>query len=1190
MKANSEKTKQSKKATRRVLAGVLCGASVLSLVLSLVMPPISQAIANDTQTVPTEETVMGGGSSSESADVENTNNGDAENQNSDETESGESNTIATEVDQPSDDAGVGDAVQPAKEGANGEGAIALAAGNELDHKISSGEELRKKLCDPSLRDKNGAATFELAADIECNEEIKLEGANTNITLKLNGFKITHDSDSKPLFDVAESATFTVEGSVPASETIDNGQPLQNQGEDLTPANYGKTAEMDYDPSSGIPTKLTYYVTESTASGTRTTEKIYKHEATIGGAIVGVTENSTMRLINVYQNGTFNLVSGAITQKKGCNVGSLIYAENGSIVNMSGGYVCGATSKSYGAGIELGVKENKGATLHLTGGVIARNCAPGGGGVYANGAEVTVAGGIISGNSTLDVGLGGGIMAEGGIVTVSGGYITNNRMATFCNTEGSGCHGGAGLAAHRGAHVTISDGQITGNYSDEAGGGVYVTDQGRDGSRKDTARLKITGGIIASNVSFRSEGAGIRVGQKVDAMIGDTLDNNGTPGSKVYITNNCCMSRFDWGGGGVFVQGDSDIADNAGRLFVYNSYISSNTAGGYGGGVAVCPTGKTLVTNTEGTAIFGNLSAGDEYDGDDHPDHPNDPNKKHAYDSMKNTGNDVSPHLSGGGIANTNKTEDRDAYKSDKFRENGHADFFLAARDHTTPVAVVSGKMLGGGDARYSGSIEREKAINIPANGAVGVKNSIGLTSGVEATDKAATDAQDNATTFITGNYSWDHGGGIMSNGDLYLGQPADTYVYPSLKLKATKELTGRNLKAGEFTFTVYRKDSDAAKAPSWDDNGNFSTGDCEFVESVPNSADGNIAFDLSEKLSKQLSDQFKASGAGETTDYDITYYLVEDAGNKLGVKYDHAVYEIKVKVKCTPTELMSVPIQGKPDETKKLMVYNFTIDRVDVTKNPGGSASSQDHVPLDDGYYSIVNSSSSTSTNKATFTNTYDPEVSWTPMATKVVEGGEMKEFTLQLATDSRFRDADIIGTAVTSDNDKKQTKQTLSFKDKRNETMELKYKLSDIRNNPDDPGGPLKTFAYYVHEKTDGSQFSHYTYDQSVYKFTVVPTYDTKTGEINCRVTYKKGTVDSAGNWTADPKAEERTFIDTSAPNSTETSTPTFTNTYSTSLPLSGMSGVTLTYLAGAAVLCAAAAWMHIRRKANAKGGERRE
>lgn len=59
MKANSDKSKQSNKAMRRVLAGVLCGASVLSLVLSLVMPPISQAIANDGQAVPTEKTVMG---------------------------------------------------------------------------------------------------------------------------------------------------------------------------------------------------------------------------------------------------------------------------------------------------------------------------------------------------------------------------------------------------------------------------------------------------------------------------------------------------------------------------------------------------------------------------------------------------------------------------------------------------------------------------------------------------------------------------------------------------------------------------------------------------------------------------------------------------------------------------------------------------------------------------------------------------------------------------------------------------------------------------------------------------------------------------------------------------------------------------------------------------------------------------
>lgn len=976
-----------------------------------------------------------------------------------------------------------------------------------------------------------------------------------------------------MFDVADYATLTVVDSGKVPENVADGQQLQDKDEHLTPENYGKTAIMSYDVNE-VPEDLTYYVTESTASGAGTTEKIKEYKATIKGAIVGATKNSTMRLINVYRHGTFNLVSGAITQKKDCKVGSLIYAENGSTVNMSGGYVCGATSTSHGAGIELGVQENNGAALKLTGGVIAGNRAPSGGGVYANGSAVTVAGGIISGNSTLDVGLGGGIMAEGGIVTVSGGYITNNRMTKFCNIEGSGCHGGAGLAAHRGAHVTISDGQITGNYSDEAGGGVYVTGQRRDDSRKDIAWLKITGGIIASNVSFRSEGAGIRVGQKVDAMIGDTPDNNDTPGSKVYITNNRCMSRFDWGGGGVFVQGDSKNADNAGRLFVYNSYISSNTAGGYGGGVAVCPTGKTLVTNTKGTAIFGNSSAGDQ---------------QKFIEYKDGSGNNGTPHLSGGGIGDTNKTEDREAYGSQTFRESGHADFFLAARDHTTPVAVVSGKMLGGGDARYSGSIELKKAITIPANGAVGVENSIGLTSGVmsgvNAGDKEAIDArnhaQSDATTFITGNYSWDHGGGIMSNGDLYLGVPADAYAYPSLKLKATKELDGRDLKDGEFTFTVYRKDSDTAKAPSWDNNGNFSTGGCEFVKSAQNSA-GNIAFDLSNDLSKQLGD-FSKKPLSDTGKITYSYYLVENAGNIPGVVYDHAVYEINVTVKYNKTVLKSVPIQGETNEFKNLNVYNFTIDRVDVTKNHEGSAETLGSVSPTDDYYSIADSGGG-----STFTNKYTPSVSWTPEATKVVEGGEMKEFTLQLAEDSEFKN--IIGTAVTSGSEKTQT---LPFMDENNETIEFKYSLSDIRNNPDpggSTGGSLKTFTYYVREKTDGPQFSHYTYDHSVYRFKVEPTYDTKTGEINCRVTYRKGTVDSAGNWTADPKAEERTFIDTSAPNSTDTSIPTFTNTYSTSLPLSGMSGVTLTYLAGAAVLCAAAAWMHIRRKANAKGGKRRE
>lgn len=190
-----------------------------------------------------------------------------------------------------------------------------------------------------------------------------------------------------------------------------------------------------------------------------------------------------------------------------------------------------------------------------------------------------------------------------------------------------------------------------------------------------------------------------------------------------------------------------------------------------------------------------------------------------------------------------------------------------------------------------------------------------------------------------------------------------------------------------------------------------------------------------------------------------------------------------------------------------------------------------------------------------------------------------MKEFTLEFADNENFDSPKTVMTdpdgVITTTADGKKS-QTRSFD-------EIEYKLDQLdKLKTDSTGrGASKTFTYYVREKKESSTYPHYKFDQSVYRFKVVATDNTK-GGIDCAVTYKKGTVGSDGNWKADVGAEEL--------NLTDKSTPTFTNTYSTTLPLSGMSGVTLTYLAGAAVLCAAAAWMHIRRKANAKGGERRE
>lgn len=1139
MKANSEKTKQSKKATRRVLAGVLCGASVLSLVLSLVMPPISQAIANDAQTVSAEETVTAGGSSTESTDVENTNNGDTEKQNSSDAEN-EANEDTVAPDSTADDAEAEGAAQPSDaqtsdDENSDENAIAPASVSDDDYDKVNG--------DVSGKFDNGGK-FQLTGPAYSSQQIDIK---KNTTINLAGNMLYNRSGGLDSFFVVENGvTLTIENIIEGSDsTKDEKTPVDN-----APA--GQPAIMTWErgdessSNNGAPKSLTYYETKSTPNtdGLCTTETTYRHDVTGFGAIVAASDyGSVKQVVTVNEGGMLDLKGGMITTAANLSDNGHVILSTGK-VKIEGGYVTNGNRGGWGGGLCI---TGANASLEMTDGVVAGNKAASGGGVYAdNGATLKLTGGIISGNATYGEadGLGGGILVSGGSVTVSGGYITNNKYAKFCGHDGWGNHGGAGLAANNGAHVTISGGKITGNYSEEAGGGVYVTNQDQSGM----AWLDITGGIIASNVSYRSEGAGIRVGQQVDAMI------NGTPNSKVYITHNRCMSRFDWGGGGIFVQGNSNegMEKTAGRLFVYNSYISSNTAGGYGGGVAVCPTGKTLVTNTEGTAIFGNSSA------------DSDQNFK-EYNRVDGSGNDGTPHLSAGGAEGTNKTEDRDAYDSETFRTYGHADFFLAATGHTTPVAVVSGKMLGDIDAKYSGSIELNDPITIPANGVAQVKNSIGLTSAVSATDKAVTEAvqKNKVTTFITDNYSWNHGGGIMSNGDLYLGQPADTYVYPSLKLKATKALSGRKINKGEFSFTVYRKDSVDPFA-----SGVFNHDVCTPVGTASNVDGGNITFNLGE--------QSAANGTAGT----ITYYLVENAGKVSGITYDPAVYEIKVTVEDHSTVLMTVPTRNDPNKTIEIKIHNYKIKDVSAVEHPKGETASQNvsvQPDATEGYYSIDGPDGG-----KTFTNTYDPKKgSWTPKATKVVEGGEMKKFTLQLATDSHFEDKDIIGTAETSGPKKTQK---LSFRDASNKETELKleYSLSDIRTNPYDPGdstgcGPSKTFTYYVREQQPTTPFTNYKYDQSIYQITVTAADDSN-GKINISATYKQ----------IQDRDGKRVTTDT--PHDLTKSTPTFTNTYSTSLPLSGMSGVTLTYLAGAAVLCAAAAWMHIRRKANAKGGERRE
>lgn len=1122
MKANSDKSKQSNKATRRVLAGVLCGASVLSLVLSLVMPPVSQAIANDDQAVSAEEAVADEGALGEDAGADNSTGKDAENQNNDVAE-GDEGEDAAAADPAADGAEAKGAVQPADDGQSVYKVATVANEGEVQvlQKDSNGYTLLKS--DGDLAAYLDASTkpekLRLAADISSSDPITI---SQNTTIDLAGHKLYYYVGNNDTFITVASGALTIEDSV---------KPSDNKTSTVDENNPGQLATMTWTGNNnGTPQSLTYYETTSTPSTDRlgTTETTTKHVVSGFGAIVAASEGGLVKqVISVEDGGTLNLSGGMITTPRtlGDN-GHVIFSQGA--VNISGGYVTNGNGGGWGGGLCMA----KGS-LNMTDGVIAANKAAAGGGIFAdNSVTLTLSGGVISGNATYakgigntcggdtgDGGYGGGAYTKGANVTIGGSAnITNNRVDAWIadsNLYNFGLLGGGGIACTHGGTLTMTGGSVTANYSKEAGGGIYAGFHSQP-----IIKFSMTGGTIAGNESENAEGGGLRISN------GTTGDIKAEPStsSKIYITNNKTMTGEgrggDWGGGGVFIQ-------QGGKLNIVKTLITQNDAGGWGGGVAACPTGETIVSHSNGAAIYNNTDHG------------------------------LSDHMSAGG---NGKNEDSDAeYVTDTFKEAGHKDFFLVRKKESADktVAVVLGKMLGGVSAGWQGTCDNTK-ITIDANGSAEAKYMFGLEA--HPTEDAITKAQAAATTIISGNYSYTHGGGIMTNGDLTVGKVDELSVYPNMKLNATKVLVdadgnSQKLEGHPYKFKLLRQDSVGTKAPSWKEGDTLDMGDCSGAgEATVDQSNGSITFDSGKDYS---SGQY-------------VFYLVEEpisGKNELGTKFDKTIYKIVVTVDSNPYKtdyLMSIPIKY------------YTVKEITVSKK---TEKDPDFKPLGSESYSVDYSSDYTTATvtigggeNPTFTNgPYTSTGSWTPAATKVVEGGEMKKFTLQLATDSEFNTI-VSSKFTTAGGDNPQTQ----------DFPTINYTLDSLKQSDTDvPGrGASKTFTYYMREKNDSSIFSHYKFDNSVYKFTVVAKDETN-GNISCKVTYRKGTVDSDGTWKN---------TDTVDHELTPKSIPTFTNTYSTSLPLSGMSGVTLTYLAGAAVLCAAAAWMHIRRKANAKGGERRE
>ena len=645
----------------------------------------------------------------------------------------------------------------------------------------------------------------------------------NTTIDLNGHTLTI-SKANQYFDVHDGAKLTI---------MDSSDSIQDTKSTVTGNVCGNKATLENDT-------LTYYITESTANGTGTTETLVKHTVPLTGAgkILGQAASEQVILVK----GALELQSGVL-QNTG---GKHIFTVDRGTLDINGGYIVGGGSDGTPGG---GIYVDNG-TVNIQGGVIAANRGSSGGGIFFQNGTLNISGGAVTGNwvnSGHDN--GGGIYVKSGTLNLSGeGYVTNNYKACDCNdcrNDVNNTHGGGGIALANSSVMNMTGGYVTGNYSGLAGGGIYAGFFGHN------VGFTMSGGTIAGNCAEYGEGGGLRIAGGTNGVIQAT--------NKVYITNNITNSNNDWGGGGIFVQ-------EKGNLSIVNSLITNNSAGGFGGGVGACPTGETLIVNKDGAAIYGNEASG--------------------------------TNMSGGG---NNKTYDSTlAQTSEVFTRNGYADYFcVRAKDGANgPISLVTGLMAGGGAANWTGSCD-EQPVTIGKTGYAAAKYLFGLNARPD--DTAKSQAVDAAKVIITGNHSNIHGGGIMTNGGLILGDPGGKVVTatPELDITGTKALLKDGVKQNEgLNFQFKLTDSEGK----------------EVGTATSDAATGQ--FSISPDV------QYSQTGTH-------TYTLSEVKGDRAGVTYDTNVHTIQVTIEEKTVSLLGVTFKS----------YNVASVTLDGSESGGSSGS-----------------------------------------------------------------------------------------------------------------------------------------------------------------------------------------------------------------------------------------------------------
>lgn len=1090
MQANSEKTKQSKKATRRVLAGVLCGASVLSLVLSLVMPPISQAIANDAPADSTEKTVMGGGSSSESAAVDNTSE-DAENQNSDETNGGEAGSSNSAEQAQSANAASARATATVEKGIYVPTSIGIGTNIDVSTPdpgvatyVGRDMYIGGKPSDTSNLDAKNAPTGSYAAEAEGLTLVRGKLAMNPIKASWSGdgFRFGTVGFGSQFRPVDRSTVLAVAGINSSIQNMNTG--LRTTSDTATVGAWtrgawvGKSKEnTGYDYTAQIAGPITYWNPGNNWNADNKRQSVVKKQGNWfegSDALKSDLFNQNVDLTNVNGN-DYSSYNGADGYLSKLSKQLASFANTGTVTDGSA-----ISDNSYA----INKYDNKGTSYTLT----------------FDGSEKSVSGALdtripnykICNTERLITFTGDGTSMQQ-VFTIAGSELSNLKDGVyyrgvdfkFTNVpEGASIvvnvTGAGPVEFHNGWRFWWGDTEISRGYESNADKDLRakysLASQSIMWNFVDTTSLTIRGGIAGEGRSDWGNGGGDGKWTDDDpaaAMLGSILVPNGsfddhvTTNGRVYVGEDFMMNNPKIAYNFTNLEGNSasviDMDQERHNFPWSGSYTPDGSAIAWSKVDAA--DGMTPLSGSSWT-IYGTV----------------DDAKNETYPIVTVTDGGANDYSSDDGELQFNYLNQKA-----KIGDPNDKDYFTYyIREVKAPAGYQKSDTI-----YYATMNNTGEQVNY-VQGHVDTVNGNKL---VSFDDSNTTGAISN--TKITGTVSW---------------------------TKVEESDTGHTPLAGSEWALTKVKDADGAEIPDAasltviDNDTNAEAVSNKWADSDP--ADGKF------KLEGLLPGTYTLTETQAPFGYELnqtTYeFTVSKADGSIawteGKKPSIVEGTTYISDSLTTTSV-EIPVTKSvrntdwpKDSSGKYVAFDFSIEATGPNK---------DSAPMPDSKTISVAPADSTKVN--------DIEASF----------GEISFSKEYLAT-----------------------------------------------NDASNPTG-AKTYTYTVKEVApDADAIDKLRYSKAEYQVavTVKAVMDETTGKYSGLTTSTTVTQvkDDMGNTVSNTIGKD------AAPNAIPAST--FTNTYSTTLPLSGMSGVTLTYLAGAAVLCAAAAWMHIRRKANAKGGERRE